>query len=234
MISVRNLSFRFGAFALNGISFDVPQGAYAVLMGRTGSGKTTILEAIAGLRRPSGGTVILGRRDVTHLPPGQRGVGYVPQDRVLFSTMSVYENIAFALSIQKRPRAEIARRVNELASLLGVGHLLQRRPQGLSGGEAQRVALGRALAADPAVLLLDEPLSALDDDTRAEMHDLLCEVRLRTKVTTLHVTHHRSDAERLGTCVLVLGDGAVRVIDSQDAPDPSNGRPPLVNSVEVR
>jgi molybdate/tungstate transport system ATP-binding protein len=237
MISVRNLSLRLGrlgAFALDGVSFDVPQGAYAVLMGRTGTGKTTILEAIAGLRRPASGAIFLGGRDVTGLPPGQRGVGYVPQDRVLFNTMSVYENIAFALSIQKRPHEEIDQRVNDLAAMLGVTHLLHRQPQGLSGGEAQRVALGRALAGDPAVLLLDEPLSALDDDTREEMHELLCDIRSRTHVTTLHVTHHRSDADRLGTCVLVLADGAVKPVNSPCVPEPPASQQPRFNPVEVR
>jgi len=212
MISVRNLSLRAGAFALDGISFDVPQGAYAVLMGRTGSGKTSLLESIAGLRRPISGTIFLDGRDVTALPPALRGIGYVPQDRVLFTTMSVYENIAFALTIRKRPPYEIEQRVTELAAVLGIDHLLQRWPQGLSGGEAQRAALGRPLAADPAVLLLDEPLSALDDDTRAEMHELLGKVRARTNVTALQVTHHRSDAESLGTCMLILADGSVQQV----------------------
>ena len=225
MISVRNLSLRVGAFALKGITFEVPQGAYAVLMGRTGTGKTTILEAIAGLRQPLSGSIFLDGRDVTHLPPAQRGLGYLPQDRVLFTTMSVHENIGFALSIRHWPQERIDRRVNELAAMLGISHLLARRPQGLSGGAAQRVALGRALAAGPGVLLLDEPLSALDDDTRAEMHELLCSVRERTKVTTLHVTHHRSDADRLGTSVLVLADGVVKSMAAEGATHPLHANP---------
>jgi len=134
----------------------------------------------------------------------------VPQDRALFSTMSVFENLAFALRIRRWDAAEIEKRVKELAELLGIGPLLQRRTQGLSGGEAQRVALGRALAARPGILLLDEPLSALDDQSRIEMHELLKAVRNATEVTVLHITHHVADAENLADQLLVLENGKVR------------------------
>src|SRR5579884_668875 len=161
MIAVDNLSLRSGAFAVDGVSFVVPAGAYGVLMGRTGCGKTTLLEAVCGLKPVRAGRVRLLGRDVTDLHPSRRGIGYVPQDLSLFPTLRVRDNLAFALEVRRRGRAEIDRRVGELAELLGLGRLLDRWPQGLSGGEAQRVALGRALAAAPPVLLLDEPLSAL-------------------------------------------------------------------------
>ncbi len=178
-------------------------------MGKTGSGKTTILEAVCGLRPARSGRVLLLGRDVTRLEPADRGVGYVPQDLALFPTLNVRDNLAFAPEVRGWGREEIAARVGELAELLGLGRLLDRRPQGLSGGEAQRVALGRALAFRPRVLLLDEPLSALDDETRAEMYTLLRSVQRQTGVTTLHVTHSLSEARALADRILLLKDGAV-------------------------
>lgn len=209
MITVEQLSLRQGAFRLDDVSFVVPAGRYAVLMGRTGTGKTTVLEAIAGLRRVRSGRVLLADRDVTGEKPGARNIGYVPQDGALFTSMTVRDNLGFALSIRRWPREKIDARVRELADLLGIAHLLDRRTAGLSGGEVQRVALGRALAAHPPVLLLDEPLSALDEDTRNEMYALLQSVRARTGVTALHVTHNREDAERLADIILRLENGKV-------------------------
>jgi ABC-type sugar transport system ATPase subunit len=210
MIAVDNLSLRSGAFAIDGVSFTVRSGAYAVLMGRTGCGKTTILEAVCGLKPVLSGRIRLMGRDVTDLHPSERGVGYVPQDLSLFPTLCVRDNLGFALSVRGRSRPEISRRVDELADLLGLGRLLDRWPEGLSGGEAQRVALGRALAAAPPVLLLDEPLSALDDDTKAEMYTLLRSVQRLTGVTVLHVTHSRREAAVLADLLFVLENGAIR------------------------
>lgn len=209
MIKVENLSLRAGAFRLDRVTFEIPTRSYGVLMGRTGSGKTTIMEAVCGLRPVLGGRILLMDREVTRVPPAQRGIGFVPQDKALFSTMSVRENLSFALVLRKWSRAAIDDRVGELASLLGIGKLLDRRPEGLSGGEAQRVALGRALACRPPILCLDEPLSALDDETREEMHVLLRSVREHTKVTTLHVTHHLSDTQQLADRILILRGGVV-------------------------
>jgi ABC-type sugar transport system ATPase subunit len=209
MIAVENLSVRAGAFHLDDVSFAVADGEYGVLMGKTGSGKTTILEAICGLKRVRAGRVLLLGRDATRMRPADRGVGYVPQDLALFPTLNVRDHLAFGPHAHGWDRQAIARRVDELSELLGLGRLLDRNPQGLSGGEAQRVALGRALAFRPRVLLLDEPLSALDDETRAEMYTLLRSVQRLTGVTALHVTHSLAEAKVLADRILVLEAGAV-------------------------
>jgi len=209
MISLENIAIRQDAFSLRGVSLAVPAGQYAVLMGKTGSGKTTLAEAICGLRPVAEGRIRLADRDVTRLKPADRGVGYVPQDASLFSTLTVRDHLAFALVIRRWNAAQIDRRVTELAQWLSIDHLLERRPAGLSGGEAQRVSLGRALSMRPQVLVFDEPLSALDDDTRAEMYELLVSVRRQTPVTVLHITHNRAEADRLADRLFELRDGAV-------------------------
>ena len=210
MISVKNLSLSIGEFSLENVSFEVPSRSYCALMGKTGCGKTTILEAVCGLRKVSSGNIILMSQDVTSLPPAERGIGFVPQDGALFSTMTVEKNLGFSLQVRGRPGAVIDERVQELAQLLGIKELLQRRVQGLSGGEKQRVALGRALAFEPGILCLDEPLSALDDETKAGLIDLLGKVREETGVTTLHITHSLQEARSLCDMLLVMEGGELR------------------------
>jgi len=210
MIRVEQLNVRAGAFSLHNVSFEIVAGEYAVLMGRTGSGKTTLLETICGLRRAVAGRISLNGRDVTERSPGERGIGYVPQDRALFLTMTVRENLGFGLRVRGDEVSAIQARVENLAASLGITPLLDRKPHALSGGEAQRVALGRALALAPGVLCLDEPLSGLDDDTRGEMHSLLRAIHAQTRATILHVTHHIADAQQLATKLLRLQDGGVR------------------------
>lgn len=227
MIRVEKLAIRQGHFALEDISFEVPQGEYAVLMGRTGTGKSTLLECICGLRKIKAGRITLHDQDVTRLKASLRGVGYVPQDAALFNTMTVWDNLAFALVVRKRDRDEISARVQELAELLGIGHLLFRRPTGLSGGECQRVALGRALAYGPSVLCLDEPLSAIDEETRGQMYDLLKKVQAATAVTVLHVTHSSTEARALADRLLVLEEGAVRQVPLEKAGEPEAGEAEL-------
>ncbi|MSU34824.1 MAG: ABC transporter ATP-binding protein [Pedosphaera sp.] len=209
MISVENLAVRAGQFALSGISFSIPTGQCGSLMGKTGTGKTTILEALCGLKPVSNGRICLMGNDVTNLKPALRGIGYVPQDGALFPSLSVREHLAFALAIRRWDAAAIELRVQELATLLGLENLLDRGVGQLSGGEAQRTALGRALSNHPEVLCLDEPLSALDEDTRGEMCDVLKTVRERTGVTILYVTHSLEEARTLADQIFVLKDGRI-------------------------
>ena len=209
MIAIQNMSIEAGDFRLSEVSLTIPAGSYGVLMGRTGSGKTTILECILGLRKITSGTIRLAGEDVTNLNPAMRGVGYVPQDRALFSKMTVRDQLAFALQIRQAPTAEMNDRVNDLATLMGITHLLDRTPQGLSGGEQQRVALGRALSFRPRVLCLDEPLSALDSETRKEMCELLENISREEQVTTLHVTHNLDEAHHLADCLFEVVDGKI-------------------------
>ncbi len=207
MIAVEKLSVRAGDFQLENISFQIPAGECGFLMGKTGSGKTTLLEAICGLKRVVKGTIRLNDRDVTHWPPAQRSIGFVPQDGALFQTFTVREHLAFGLELRRWNRADIVQRTDEIAQWLGLSRILDRKPEGLSGGEVQRVALGRALSFRPAVLCLDEPLSALDDETRAEICDVIETVRERTGVTILHVSHNHGEAERLADRIFQLQNG---------------------------
>ena len=199
-------------FRLREISFAIPTGCYAVLMGRTGSGKSSLVELICGLRHPEAGRIMIGDRDVTREPPGRRRAGYVPQDGALFPTMTVREQIGFAPRRQGMPRAEREALIGELAEGVGVAHLLERKPRGLSGGERQRIALARALAARPSVLLLDEPLAALDEETHAGMMALLKSTQRRHSLTVLHVTHHRREAETLADVILRIENGRVETV----------------------
>lgn len=226
MIRIQNLCVRQGTFALDDVSFEVPQGEYAVLMGKTGSGKTTVLESICGLRPIMSGKIILHGEDVTRLKPSRRGIGLVPQDGALFENMTVWEHLAFALVIRKWSQPKIEERVWELASMLSIEGLLARYPQGLSGGEKQRVSLGRALASHPSVLCLDEPLSALDDETREMTYELLKSVQQQTGVTALHITHSLAEAKVLADRFFKLESGSVRLVteNGQDTSRPgSNG-----------
>ena len=207
MIEIKNVSLHAGAFSVKDLSLTIPAGCYGVLMGRTGCGKTTLLEAVIGLKRVSAGTIALCGADVTHTKPAVRNVGYVPQDLALFGTMTVAQHIGFALHIRRAPKAKINARVQELASLLQIEHLLNRKPRGLSGGESQRVALGRALSAHPSVLCLDEPLSALDEDTHGEICAILKQIQQKTGVTVLHVTHDKNEATRLADALFHMKDG---------------------------
>jgi len=216
MVSLENVSAGSGAFLLQDISVEIPSETYCCLMGRTGSGKTTIIETICGLRPVKKGTIAIDGVDVTGFKPAARGIGFVPQDGALFSTMTVRQQLAFALTIRKYDRRKIEQRVSTLAEMLGISNLLERHPEGLSGGERQCVALGRALSFQPSVLCLDEPLSSLDDQTREIMIKLLRTIRQETKVTVLHITHSFDEAKRLGDRFLYLREGDVQVIDKYE------------------
>ncbi|MFT4538189.1 MAG: molybdate/tungstate transport system ATP-binding protein [Planctomycetota bacterium] len=211
MIEVDNLCILRGAFALTDLNFSVPAGSYTALMGRTGCGKTSLLESLVGLAAVRSGSIRIAGEDVTTKRPADRGIGYVPQDAVLFPTMTVAENLGFALRVRKRSRSEIDARCEELARSLNLVHLLERNARDLSGGERQRVALGRAMAAEPQVLLLDEPLSALDDESREELSQVLSQLHSESEVTLLHVTHDSRDVVRLAERVLRIEEGHIRV-----------------------
>jgi len=210
VIELSDATLTRGSFGLTGLEMSLEAGTYAVLMGPTGAGKTSLLEALCGLTQFSSGRLVVGGRDVTHAVPAARGIGYVPQDGALFDHLSVERNLSFALDVRGCKRDFVRERVAEIAASLGVTGLLRRRPRSLSGGERQRVALGRALAARPAVLLLDEPLSAVDEDGRAELASVL---RDATRgCTVLHVTHSRWEAERLADTRLILDAGGLRPV----------------------
>ncbi|MBI1348105.1 ATP-binding cassette domain-containing protein [bacterium] len=219
MIVVDRLSLTAGHFQLTDISLQIAAGEYVVLMGRTGSGKTSLLEALCGLRPVRAGRILIDDVDITRHDPADRQMGYVPQDLALFPGLTVAEHLSFALRLRRIAATEQRRRVTELAELLGITSVLTRSVDRLSGGEAQRVALGRALAIPPRILLLDEPLSALDDVTRQEMYLLLRDLKQKTGVTTLHVTHNQAEARELADRLLILEQGRLtEVATAHDGP----------------
>lgn len=215
MVSIRveGLCIQLGEFDLKDVTFEVAPGEYFVLLGPTGAGKTVLIECIAGLHQPAQGRIFLGEREVTHLKPEERDIGYVPQDYALFPHMTVKRNIAFGLRVRRIPRDEIERRIAQLTELLNIEHLLSRYPLTLSGGEKQRVALARALAVHPKVLLLDEPLAAVDESTRERLCIELRDIQRRTGVTVIHVSHNFEEtlavADRIGVmnagCMVQVG-----------------------------
>ncbi len=210
MIRIDNLHLIAGTFSLKGVTLNVPDGEYAVLMGDTGSGKTTLIEAVCGLRPIVSGRITVGDKRVDHLDPAARGIGYVPQDGALFSAMTVREQIELPLRVRHVSRADRTRRVEAVSKMVGVTRLLRRLPGRLSGGERQRVALARAIVFEPNVVCLDEPFCALDEAAREGMYEVIAAVRARSPLTALHVTHNREEAERLASVRLVLEGGSLR------------------------
>lgn len=205
MIEIKNLIVDLGNRKLGPISFRIETGSHSVLEGPTGSGKTTLVEAIAGIRVLDAGEILLGGVNVTHHRPADRWVGYVPQDGALFHTMSVEQNLAFGLTVRKTPRATIQSRVEEIAALLDITYLLKRSTVKLSGGEVQRVALGRALMMRPDVLLMDEPFSALDRETRRQLELVLDNFHQQHQTTILHVSHSFTPETMQADVVLSMG-----------------------------
>ena len=210
MISAANITKRYGDFAaLDDVSVAVEPGSLTALLGPSGSGKSTLLRVIAGLESPDAGTVILEGRDVTGVPPQARGIGFVFQHYAAFKHMTVRDNVAFGLRIRKRPKAEIARKVDELLGIVGLSGYQDRYPSQLSGGQRQRMALARALAIEPKVLLLDEPFGALDANVRAELRAWLRRLHDEVHVTTVLVTHDQEEAMELADRIVVLNHGRV-------------------------
>jgi sulfate transport system ATP-binding protein len=212
-ISVRDLDKRFGGFhAVKGVSFDVHEGELMSLLGPSGSGKSTILRMIAGLVLPDAGEVIIGGEDVTWTIPQVRNVGFVFQHYALFKHMTVFDNVAFGLTIRKRTRQETYDRVMQLLEIVQLGGKEGRYPHQLSGGERQRVALARALAPRPQVLLLDEPLGAVDAKVRIELRAWLRRLVDTLKITTIFVTHDQEEALELADRVIVMSQGRIEQI----------------------
>jgi len=214
-IRVEGVTKRFGSFtALNDVSLDVEQGSLTALLGPSGSGKSTLLRVIAGLERPDAGRVTISGEDATGVAPRKRGVGFVFQHYAAFKHMTVRGNIAFGLKIRRRPRAEIRTRVDELLALVQLQPFADRYPSQLSGGQRQRMALARALAVEPKVLLLDEPFGALDTRVRAELREWLHRLHDEVRVTTVFVTHDQEEAMALADQIAVLHEGRVEQVGS--------------------
>ena len=207
-LSVRDVTVRFGErTVLDKISLDVEQSELVVVMGPSGCGKSTLLRAIAGLEPICGGSILLNGRDATRLPPHQRNIGFVFQDLALFPHLDVGENIAYGLRRRGMKAPARRARVGELLDLVGLGDATMRNVQTLSGGEQQRVAVARALAPSPSLLLLDEPLSALDADRKLGIADEIIRVIRTTGTAALYVTHDEDEAAQVGSRVLLLEDG---------------------------
>jgi sulfate/thiosulfate transport system ATP-binding protein len=212
-IIAKRATRRFGDFtALDDVSVEIPSGSLTALLGPSGSGKSTLLRVIAGLERPDAGTVEIDGRDATALPPQHRGVGFVFQHYAAFKHMTVHENVAFGLKVQRRPKAEIRRRVDELLELVQLPGLADRYPAQLSGGQRQRMALARALAVEPSVLLLDEPFGALDARVRKELRAWLRRLHDDVHVTTVFVTHDQEEAMEVADRIVVLNHGRVEQV----------------------
>ncbi len=212
-IRVRNLRKRFAEFtALDDVSLEVPDGSLTALLGPSGSGKSTLLRIIAGLEQPDAGEVPIGGENATALPPQRRNVSFVFQHYAAFKHMTVRDNIGFGLRIRKRPKAEIRKRVDELLHLVQLDGFAERYPAQLSGGQRQRMALARALAVEPKVLLLDEPFGALDARVREELRDWLRRLHDEVHVTTVLVTHDQEEAMEVASRIVVMNHARVEQI----------------------
>ncbi len=203
-----------GVMAAADVNLDIADGEFVVLVGPSGCGKSTTLRMVAGLETVTTGTVCIGDRVVNDVEPKDRNIAMVFQSYALYPHMSVRENMAFGLKLRKTPKAEIAKRVGEAASILGLGELLERRPKALSGGQRQRVALGRAIVRDPEVFLFDEPLSNLDAKMRVQMRTEISRLHHRLGATMIYVTHDQTEAMTMGERIVVMNEGRVQQVDT--------------------
>src|SRR3954466_110890 len=216
-IRVANVTKRFGEFyALNDVTVDIPSGSLTALLGPSGGGKSTLLRVIAGLEQPDSGSVEISGHDLTTTPPQGRNVGFVFQHYAAFKHLTVARNVAFGLEIRKRPKAEVKRRVQELLELVHLENFAHRYPAQLSGGQRQRMALARALAVEPRVLLLDEPFGALDAQVRKELRAWLRNLHEQVNVTTVFVTHDQEEAMEVANSIVVMAGGRIEQVGSPD------------------
>ena len=216
-VQLTGLTRRYGdVLALDGLDLDIAAGEFVALLGPSGCGKTTALRAIAGFEHPDAGQVLIGGRDVTGVPPAKRGTGMVFQAYSLFPNMTAAQNVAYGLQVRRRPARERTARAAELLELVGLGDRGDRYPHQLSGGQQQRVALARALAVAPQVLLLDEPLSALDAQVRVQLRDEIRRIQLELGTTTVFVTHDQAEALSVADRVAVLRAGRLEQVASPD------------------
>jgi sulfate/thiosulfate transport system ATP-binding protein len=213
MIAVRDVRKSFGDFvALDDVSLEIPDGSLTSLLGPSGSGKSTLLRIIAGLEQPDSGTVVIGGEDATRVPPQRRGIGFVFQHYAAFKHMTVRDNVAFGLKIRKQPKHRVTARVDELLEVVGLSGYHKRYPNQLSGGQRQRMALARALAVEPKVLLLDEPFGALDAKVRAELREWLRRLHDEVHVTTVLVTHDQEEAMTVSDHIAVMDRGRIEQV----------------------
>ena len=214
-IQITDISKQFGDFtALDSVSLEIPEGSLTALLGPSGSGKSTLLRIIAGLELPDSGTILIEGADVSQVRPQKRGIGFVFQHYAAFNHMSVRDNVAFGLQIRKRPKAEVRARVDELLELVGLSKWAGQRPSQLSGGQRQRMALARALAVAPRVLLLDEPFGALDAVVRAELRAWLRRLHDEQGTTTVLVTHDQEEAMEISDRIAVMSAGLIEQVGS--------------------
>jgi len=211
-LEIEGLCFRIGEFALRDVSLSVGAGRYFVLTGPNGSGKTLLLRLIAGLHTPSAGSVRIGGEPVTHVPPWRRRIGYMPQDGLLFPNRTGARNSGCGLEVRGAAPAAVREEVARISDMLGVAALLDRMPQGLSGGERQKVGLARALAPRPSLLLLDEPLSAIDEDSRDRLAGELRRLQRELALTTVHVAHTRREIELVADRVGSMDTGRLTAV----------------------
>lgn len=209
MLKIQNLNKNLGEFTLKNINFQIEKGEYFVLLGPSGTGKSIILETIAGLYKPDSGRIYFNEIDLTNEYPENRGIGFVYQDYVLFPHISVKENIIFGLKQKKLSKSEINKKLDDILSMFNISHLINRKPLTLSGGEKQRVAIARAIITSPKILLMDEPLSSLDPKTKEEFIYMLKDIHNKRKNTVIHVTHDFNEALFLADKIAVINNGTI-------------------------